>query len=320
MMTGIPTDELSAMIKLRHELIADGLTDKRIRAMTRGGELHRIRHGSYISGALWDQMSVEQRHRVLVRAVMRRAHPCAVATHISSAIERGAPVWGISLDEAHLTRLDGGTGRRETGIVHHRGVLTPAAVEVVNGLPVSSAARAAVEVTMLASVEPSLVTVNGLLHSGQLTAEAFATEIERCKFWPDTLTASVVQRLVDPRIGSVAESRFSFLCWDQRLPRPEAQVPILDEFGHEFAYADFAWEREGVFLEFDGRIKYERFRREGESLPDYLMREKKREERICMLTGWVCIRIGWADLENPRRTAERIRRLLVSRRMRVAPR
>ena len=173
---------------------------------------------------------------------------------------------------------------------------------------------------MIAPVEASLVTVNGLLHSGQLTVEAFAAEIERCTFWPDTLTASVVQRLVDPRIGSVAESRFSFLCWEQRLPRPEAQLPILDESGHAFAYADFAWQREGVFLEFDGRIKYELFRREGESLADYLMREKRREERICMLTGWVCIRIGWADLENPRRTAARIRRLLASRRMRVAPR
>ena len=318
MMTRIPVDELSAAIRLRHELVADGLTDKQIRAMTRGGDLHRVRHGAYISGPLWEAMSVEQRHRVVVRAVLRRAHPTAVATHVSSAVERGAPVWGIPLDEAHVTRTDGRAGRRETGVVHHRGVLDAAEVEVVNGLPVSPAARAAVEVTMIAPVEPSLVTVNGLLHSGQLTVEAFAAEIERCKFWPDTLTASVVQRLVDPRIGSVAESRFSFLCWEQHLPRPEPQVPIVDELGHEFAYADFAWKHEGVFLEFDGRIKYDRYRRKDETLADYLLREKRREERICMLTGWVCIRITWADLENPRRTAERIRRLLASRRATVA--
>jgi hypothetical protein len=43
------------------------------------------------------------------------------------------------------------------------------------------------------------------------------------------------------------------------------------------------------------------------------MREKAREERICQLTGWVCIRITWADLQTPRRTAQRIRRLLDSR-------
>jgi hypothetical protein len=46
----------------------------------------------------------------------------------------------------------------------------------------------------------------------------------------------------------------------------------------------------------------------------FLLREKKREERICQLTGWVCIRIGWSDLETPVATAGRIRRLLSSRR------
>ena len=44
------------------------------------------------------------------------------------------------------------------------------------------------------------------------------------------------------------------------------------------------------------------------------MREKQREERICQLTGWVCIRITWADLERPERTAGRIRRILDQRR------
>jgi hypothetical protein len=91
-------------------------------------------------------------------------------------------------------------------------------------------------------------------------------------------------------------------------------VPVLDELGRLFAYADFVWEEEGVFLEFDGRIKYELYRREGESLEEFLMREKKREERICQLTGWVCIRITWADLANPQQTAARIRRMLDSRR------
>ncbi len=76
---------------------------------------------------------------------------------------------------------------------------------------------------------------------------------------------------------------------------------------------DFLWRALGVFLEFDGRIKYERFRRPGESLEAYLMREKHREEQICVATGWVCIRITWADLENPLRTVRRVRAMLESR-------
>ena len=43
------------------------------------------------------------------------------------------------------------------------------------------------------------------------------------------------------------------------------------------------------------------------------MREKAREERICQLTGWICIRITWAQLNAPVSLARRIRRILESR-------
>ena len=48
------------------------------------------------------------------------------------------------------------------------------------------------------------------------------------------------------------------------------------------------------------------------------MREKKREELICQLTGWVCIRVTWADLATPELLARRVRKLLESRRPRGA--
>ena len=73
-----------------------------------------------------------------------------------------------------------------------------------------------------------------------------------------------------------------------------------------------------MFVEFDGREKYWKHRREGESLEDYLVREKRREELICQLTGWVCIRITWADLAAPDLLARRVRKLLESRRPRGA--
>ena len=40
-------------------------------------------------------------------------------------------------------------------------------------------------------------------------------------------------------------------------------MTVLDEHGHVFAYCDFAWQQYGVFLEFDGREKYRRYRRAG---------------------------------------------------------
>jgi hypothetical protein len=312
-MTQDSARDLSDVVVLRRELLQEGFTDNQIQGLVRSGKLHRVRHGSYVDGPLWRSLDELDRHRVLVRAVLRRAHPSAVATHISSAVERRAPVWGIPLDEAHVTRTDGKSGRREAGISHHRGELAEEDVEILNGIRVSSTPRCAVEVTTMGTVEPALVTVNALMHAGHLSPARLAEEVEALKHWPGTLTATIVQRLADPRVESVAESRTLFLCWDQKLPRPELQIPVLDEFGHEFAYADFGWPQHGVFLEFDGRIKYERFRRKGESLEDYVLREKRREELICQVTGWVCIRITWQDLAHPRRTAQRIMRILASR-------
>ena len=76
---------------------------------------------------------------------------------------------------------------------------------------------------------------------------------------------------------------------------------------------DFAWPELGVFLEFDGRVKYERFRRPGETLDEFLLREKARESLVCQITGWTCIRITWADLDRPELLAARLRRIFVAR-------
>ncbi|WP_322921964.1 hypothetical protein [Nocardioides renjunii] len=305
--------DLDTVVRLRRELVEDGYTDHQLARLVSAGVLHRVRHGAYVDAALWDRLSAADRHRVLCRAALRTAHPLAALTHVSAVVERGVPVWNISLDEVHLTRTDGNGGRREAGVVHHGGELSEHDVEIVNGVRVSPAARNAVEVLSTATPEAALVVVNGLLHSEQMSVDELVAAVEAMKHWPHTLSAHVVLALADGRMESPAESRTYYMCRQQRLPRPEPQVVIRDERGRVFGRVDFAWPHHGVFLEFDGRIKYELHRREGETLDQYLLREKKREERICLLTGWVCIRIGWADLENPVATAARIRRLLESR-------
>ena len=310
--------DLEGAVFLRRDLIESGYSDAVIAAQVRHGLWHRVRHGAYVDGVLWRSLSAADRHRVLCRAVLRTSHSSAVLTHVSSIIERGGTVWNIPLGDVHTTRTDGKGGRRESGKVQHRGFLPSEHVEMVNGVPVSVAARSAVELTTIADVEPALVSVNALLHEGDITLEEFSSLAHDLRYWPRSLATDLVVRLANSHVESPGESRFDYLCFAQQLPRPVPQVVITDERLHEFARVDFAWPEFGVFLEFDGKEKYLRFRREGETLDAFLMREKKREERICLLTGWVCLRIGWADLEHPSVLARRIRRLLESRRPRGA--
>jgi len=97
--------------------------------------------------------------------------------------------------------------------------------------------------------------------------------------------------------------------WSQGLPAPEVNYPIFDENGVEVARVDLAWPAYGLFLEFDGKVKYEGLLRDGERASDVVVREKQREDMICRLTGWHCIRVVWADLYTPRQTADRVREM-----------
>lgn len=309
-----PQRDLMGAVRTRSELLASGLSDNQIDRLVSRKVLHRIRYGVYTTGETWDACTPEDRHRLRCRAVLAKAHESTVLTHVSSVIERGIPVWGFPLDVVHTTRAQPErAGRRRPDWVPHRGVLDAAEVEVVNGVRITTPARSAFEVMTIAGVEAGLVVVNRMLHAGVLTMADFAKQVEVHAQWPGSLTAHVVECLADQRLESVGEDRFSYLAFRQALPKPVPQLEIRDGDGVLVARLDFAWPDFGVFLEFDGRSKYLKHRREGESLEEFLMREKRREELVCLLTGWTCIRITWADLADAERLATRIRAVLNSR-------
>src|SRR5689334_22978986 len=96
--------DLDGIVRLRRDLIADGLTDKQINRLVRAKVLRRIRYGAFVDAAVWEQLTPEDRHRLLARAVLARAHGATALTHVSSIIERGLPSWGFSLEVVHTTR------------------------------------------------------------------------------------------------------------------------------------------------------------------------------------------------------------------------
>lgn len=162
--------------------------------------------------------------------------------------------------------------------------------------------------------EAGLVAACGVLHRELATLEELHEVARSARRWPGSLGTRLVLARADDRVTNVAEARTWHLFFEQRIPRPEPQVEVFDDDGNLLGIVDFLWARLGVFLEFDGRIKYEKHRRPGESLADYLMREKRREEQICMNKQWICIRITWADLQRPEVLARRICKVLDSRR------
>lgn len=302
-----------AGVILRREALEMGYDDRSIAAKVRAGQWVRVRHGSYVPARLWVTLGSEDRHRVTARAVLRTARSPVVLSHLSAALEWGADVWDLDLSEVHVTRLDSKCGRREAGVDQHRGKVEPGSVQAHDGVPLLDAARTLIDVTTMCNVEHGLAVANELLHRRLTSIEAAREAARSMDGWPDTLSTRLVLGLADARIESIGESRTAYFLWSQGLPRFEPQYEIRDTNGRVVARVDFALPRLGVFLEFDGRVKYDDLP-EGKTLAQVLLEERDREKLVCRLTGWVCIRITWKDLANPDRLAHEIRAILASRR------
>ena len=308
-------DELRAIcdehgVFLRREALALGHTDRTLARAIRAKVIHRVRHGSYVYRSVWDDLTPDRRHVLRARAVLRTAKAHVALSHSTAVLLHGAPCWEIPLDDVHVTRTDGRCGRNEAGVAQHRGRLLPSDVGEIDGLRVTSATRTALDLTTLCDVEHCLPVFDHFLRHGSTSKQTLRRGAEAMKHWPESLCTDLVIRLANPRCESVGESRSSYLFWRHGIPAPETNYEIHDSSGRLIARVDFAWPELGVFLEFDGKEKYLKYLREGESVVDAVRREKKREERICRLTGWRCIRITWADLYRPEKTAALIHAVL----------
>ncbi|QZY27680.1 hypothetical protein [Nocardioides coralli] len=294
-------------VHLRRELVGQGMTDHAIAREVARGNLHKVRHGAYTAAAPWHELDEGGRYALLCVAAAAQARTDVVLSHLSAAGLWGAPLWDVSAELVHLTRTDQKTGRKEAGIQQHRGILLPEDVWSGAGVQVMSPTRAALELTTLTDVEHAVVEIDWLLHTGLTDVQKLRTRYAATTSWPNTLHTDLVLRLVDGRSESVLESRGRFMCWSQRLPTPIPNYPIRNRRGRVVARVDLAWPELGVFVELDGKVKYETHRRPGESVTDAVVREKRRESMIVELTGWRCIRLVWADLRHPAACAARIR-------------
>ncbi|GAB3770762.1 hypothetical protein FB382_000579 [Nocardioides ginsengisegetis] len=294
---------------LRRDFLADGWNDKAIARAVREGALTRVRRGAYADAALCHSLDPVGRHALVARAVLRQAETDVLLSHSSALPEYDVPVWNIDLSTVHVTRRDRRSGRRERGVCQHAGLLLPEDIVERNGVPVTSPCRTVLDLTTVAGAEECLVVATHLVRAGETSVDELRGRYERgMEMWPRTLRTDLVLRLIDDRLESPGEVRAWYAMFRHGVPAPVPQYEIRDG-GRVVARVDFAWPDLGVFLEFDGLVKYQGGA-DGQDPSGVVVREKLREDRIRELTGWRCIRITWADLQDPERLAARILRAL----------
>jgi hypothetical protein len=297
-------------VVLRREAIERGLNDKALHRMVRSGVLIRLRQGVYAITSLYLAADAKTRHLMLCRGVMRLYDDNVALSHGGSSLAQGGPDWGLDLNDVHLTHL-AGSGRKLARVVHHHGGCRVGDLRRQDGHWLTAPGRTVLDIAALAGAEVGLVQANYFLHQGLTSLEELHAIAEAEQHWPNTLPHHLVLHLADPKVESVGETRSAFMFSGQGLPRPEAQFEIRLPNG-DVARVDFAWPEFKVIVEFDGVEKYHRYRKPGETIEQMVMREKRREDMIREATGWIVIRLTWADLAFPIATALRIRRAMAN--------
>lgn len=146
------------------------MSDRAITRQIRAGNWVRVRHGAYTFQHLWETYDTIGRFQLRSRAAYRTARADVVLSHTSSLSVLGTSWWDLPLDDVHLTRRDGRTGRHEAGVVQHCGRITDADVELSGDLAYMDGTRTALEICTIVDVEHSLVAVNGLLRAGKTSS------------------------------------------------------------------------------------------------------------------------------------------------------
>jgi hypothetical protein len=279
----------------RAEALDCGESDRSLADARRAGLIVRLRRGMYAPADLYAECDDAGKHVLHARAAVaaQRLGPVAL-TGSSAAALHGFSLYQQDLAVVHLVRLDRGSSRRVARTNHHV-VSQDIAGEVteIAGLTAITPARAVWEVACRSTLEAGVVTADSALRLDPSLAEALAALQDRFAYFPGSRQGRTALELADPRSESAGESVTRVQFFRYGIPKPQLQYRVVDHNGVLVGIADFGWEEFRHLGEFDGKVKYQRLLRPGESPSDSVVREKRREDRMrASLRGMT--RFTWA--------------------------
>lgn len=293
---------------LRRDALKHGYDDNALARLVRSRVLTRIRQGAYAETAVWSAAARRARHAILCEAVQLQYDDDIALSHDSAAIRLGGPSYGLDLSEVHVTHLEKMTGRRNVaGVFHHEGSCRLLDITRDPHGWLTTAARTILDVAMVHGLEAGIIQADDLIRRGHTSKDELWKVYECVKDWPGALILRLVIDRCDGKAESVGETLGRELFRRHRLPLPVPQFEVFRANGTLAGRPDWAWPEHRLFGEFDGKVKYLRFRREGETIEEAVLREKQREDEIRELTDFTFIRLVWADLFLGERTAQRVR-------------
>jgi very-short-patch-repair endonuclease len=276
------------------EALAAGYTAGEIRARLANGTWVRLRRGQYAVAESHAALNAGEQHTLACRTAVRALEQPAVVSHESAAALLGLdlhPVLQPQLSTVQVTMLGGAVARRHPQVFAHRIPLDADEWSTPDhGVPVTSAARTALDLAAVRPLAQSIVTADSALRLGRATKEELLEFALRRRRRGKARMMRTVSS-ADGRSESAGESVSRIALLGQGVPTPVLQYVVGD------FRSDFAWPQYRTLGEFDGRLKY--------TDPDVLWAEKLREDAL-REAGWELVRWTWAQIRTPAVVAGRL--------------
>jgi very-short-patch-repair endonuclease len=173
---------------------------------------------------------------------------------------------------------------------------------LIDGFPVTTPARTAVDVGCWYPINNAVAVIDDLLRATDAKVAEFQILAERYPGRRGIQSARNAIDLADAGAQSPKETWVRLLLIRAGLPRPQTQIPVSDEFGNSTYYLDMGWEDFKVAAEYDG----EQHRRDRWQYT-WDIRRREALERL----GWIVIRVVVGD--RPADIVSRVRAALALR-------
>lgn len=223
-------------------------------------------------------VSTSRRHRRIHRcgaAWQQVDRYCAACRHHSDNRHSlpGLQIWGDRLDSDEFDLMD--------------------------GVPVTTAARTALDLACWYPTTTAVAAVDSLARATDLKMPDVELLAARYRGRRGLERARRSLDLVDAGAQSPKETWLRLVLVQAGLPRPQTQIPVIDEFGSAIAYLDMGWEDIKVAVEYDG----DHHRSDRSQFGWDIRRLERLQHR-----GWIVIRVVAGD-----RPADIVRRVRSAR-------
>jgi hypothetical protein len=262
-------------------------------------ELRRFHQAIY--PGVWMPRGADLSATDRARAAWLWSHRDGVIAGLSASATLGAK-W----IDGHLPAELIHTNRRPPSLITiHTDELLAGEAQAIRGLPVTTPARTAFDLGRRLSLEEGVRRVDALMNATDIKVDDIETVARTHPGVRGLRQLRQTLDFVDGGAGSPYESLTRLLLVQAGFPRPQTQIPVLDEYGFVVARIDMGWSEYLVGVDFEGAHHW--------TNPMTRTWDVERYHLLPEL-GWNDIRLTSGMLHNtPQRFLDRVGAALIAR-------